>query len=124
MLNLQTPAPSLKTLAALGAAALLALPLAAPAQHVYRCPGPDGRTIFTDKPCDGARLRINNKGLGTSVKHDTQWRTSPRKKAAAPAAAPASAAPAASAPASAPAPEAAPQVQQPQSAPQTQGVQL
>ncbi|MBQ9578371.1 MAG: DUF4124 domain-containing protein, partial [Ottowia sp.] len=75
MLNLQTSAPSLKTLAALGAAALLAMPLAAAAQNVYRCPGPDGRLIYTDKPCPGSRLTISKKGMGTNVKSEPVMRS-------------------------------------------------
>lgn len=117
---------TLRTLAGLGAAALLTLPLAAAAQSVYRCPGPDSRYIYTDKPCPGQRLRINNKGLGTSVTHETITRTGVRKPSpgVAPAASAATAAPAAepaSAPASgveAPAPAPVP------ANPTAQGVQL
>lgn len=143
MLNLQTP--SLKTLASLGAAALLTLPLAAAAQNVYRCPGPDGRYNYTDKPCNGSRLRIKSGGIGTSVKHDpvmtsTTVRTpstTASAAAAAPAAAPAasaaasaapaqaaSAAPAASVAAPTPAASAAPAPAPTPAKPTAQGVQL
>lgn len=114
MLNLHTP--SLKPLACLGAAALLALPLAASAQNVYRCPGPDGRHIFTDKPCAGQRLRISNKGMGTNVRHEPVLRGSAR--------APSTNASAASAPAAAPASAASDAAPAVPANPTAQGVQL
>lgn len=125
MLNLQTSAPSLKTLAALGAAALLAMPLAAAAQNVYRCPNPDGGHNYTDKPCSGSRLRINSKGIGTSVKHDPVMRAPARvvtpTVSAAASSAPAPAASAAPAPTASAAP--APAAPTP-AKPSAQGVQL
>ena len=94
-------ASTMKTLVCLGTAALLALPLTAAAQqHVYRCPGPDGRTVFTDKPCPaGDRMRVNSKGIGTNVRSEAPLRAAarPARKASAPASAASAAASAASA---------------------------
>ena len=116
---------TMKTLTRLGLAALLTLPLAAAAQHVYRCPGADGRMIYTDKPCrTGAKLKMSHKGIGSSVKVEAATPKRSERKVA-PVAAPAAAS-AASAASAAPAPaepQAAPQAA-PQATPQAQGVQL
>ena len=98
----------MKTLTHLALAALLALPLAAAAQqHVYRCPGPDGRMIYTDKACrTGAKLRMSHKGIGSKVTIETTEASTAAKKAPAASAAASVAAPAASTAASAAAPAA------------------
>lgn len=137
MFNLSS-ATAMKTLTPLALAALLALPLAAAAQHVYRCPGPDGRMIYTDKACrTGAKLRMSHKGIGSSVTVETTEasttarkaarNTAPAASAAASAASSAASAASAAQPASA-APAPAPATPAPAPAapaqPTAQGVQL
>ena len=91
---------AMKTLTHLALAALLALPLVAAAQqHVYRCPGPDGRMIYTDKHCStGNKLRMSHKAIGSRV---TVEAADPKAASKTAPAAPASAAPAAAASAAA-----------------------
>ena len=107
MFNLSSDT-TMKTLTRLGVAALLTLPLVAAAhQNVYRCPGPDGRMIYTDKACrTGAKLKMSHKGIGSKVTVETTEASAARAKAA-PAAPAAPAAASAAASAAAPAASAA-----------------